>query len=164
MHENYHSFHVPSIVNVNYDQQFLNIEQQKNYHDLPHVVSSCPSQFRSHRCLSQYRRRRARGKQCPSSSLTLLQTIVLVAPPAEACLHLRGYEQLSTVPRSAARLPRSQIIKAVNEFSRKFSQYSVRRRQLCSGSISGNSLSVTVQYIINGIIIDFQTWKRQQAI
>ena len=164
MHENYHSFHVPSIVNVNYDQQFLNIEQQKNYHDLPHVVSSCPSQFRSHRCLSQYRRRRARGKQTASSSLTLLQTIVLVAPPAEACLHLRGYEQMSTVPRSAARLPRSQIIKAVNECSRKFSQYSVRRRQLCSGSISGNSLSVTVQYIINGIIIDFQTWKRQQAI
>ena len=30
MHENYHSFHVPSIVNC--DQQLLNIEQQKNYH------------------------------------------------------------------------------------------------------------------------------------
>ena len=89
-----HFMYVPSIVNC--DQQLLNIEQQRNYHqDLPHVVSSCPSQSRSHRCWSQYSRRRARGKQSPSSSLTLsmLQAIVLVVPPAEACLHLRGYEQ-----------------------------------------------------------------------
>ena len=42
---------------------------------------------------------------------------------------------MSTVPRSAARLPRSQIIKAVNEFSQNFSQYSEQRRQLCSGQI-----------------------------
>ena len=156
MHENYHSFHVPSIVNVNYDQQFLNIEQQKNYHDLPHVVSSCPSQFRSHRCLSQYRRRRARGKQSASSSLTLLQTIVLVVPPAEACLHLRGYEQLSTVPRSAARLPRSQIIKLSTNFHESFHNIRCGEDNFAVAQFQvTHCLEAPVQYIINGIIIDF---------